>query len=295
MTKQSKVGSLIVGAVIVVALGARWLSQAHIAVLDPRGQVASDQRDLIVSACLLSLFVVIPVFVLTFSIAWKYREGNHKAKYSPDWDHHRLLEAVWWLIPAVLILIISVMDWRSSHSLDPFKPLAAKTQPVTIQVVALDWKWLFIYPKENIATINEVRFPAGTPVNFQITADAPMNSFWIPQLGGQIYAMTGMSTELHLIADHPGAFRGSSANISGKGFAGMQFTARATSPGDYNKWIQSVKRSGSFLSQTAYNRLAEPSQNMPVAYYSSKESNLYNKVIAKYMGPVTGSQETQIR
>jgi cytochrome o ubiquinol oxidase subunit II len=257
----------------------------NIPVLEPRGLVGQKERSLMFFALLLSLLVVVPVFTMTFMIAWKYREGNTKAKYTPDFDHSRIAETIWWTGPLILVIILSVVAWRSSHELDPFKSLASTTEPLTIQVVALDWKWLFIYPKQDIATLNYVQFPKDTPVNFEITADAPMNSFWIPQLGGQIYAMPGMSTRLHLMANQTGSYTGSSANISGEGFAGMHFLAKSTSQADFNVWAQAIHRTPNTLSQEVYDQLAQPSTNTGVAYYSPIKTNLYGTILMKFMGP----------
>jgi cytochrome o ubiquinol oxidase subunit 2 len=280
--------TLISLAILAFMLLAVWyLHSTNIAILNPQGPVARKEFDLFITGLLLSLIVVVPVFTLLFMFAWKYREGNTKAKYSPDMDHNRIAETIWWVIPTVLILIISILTWNSSHQLDPFKPLASSKPQMTIQVVALDWKWLFIYPEQHIATVNFVQFPTGTPVNFEITADAPMNSFWIPQLGGQIYAMPGMATELHLMATRDGTFNGSSANISGSGFAGMAFKARSSSSAEFDRWVQTVKHSPNGLNQATYSKLTQPSQYNPVAYYSSAQSDLYDRVIMKYM-PVAG-------
>ena len=268
-----------------VLLAAWYLHGTTIAVLDPKGPVALQERNLIMLAGILSLIVVIPVFALTFGFAWRYREGNTKAKYSPELDHSRVAETIWWLIPSALILTLSIVAWNSSHQLDPFKPLASSTPPITIQVVALDWKWLFIYPQQHIATVNFFQFPKQTPVNFEVTSDAPMNSFWIPQLGGQIYAMPGMSTQLHLMASENGSFNGSSANISGSGFAGMTFTATSSSQVDFNRWVDSVRRSPSSLTAAAYSKLAQPSTSNAVAYYAADDAGLYDSVINKYMLP----------
>jgi cytochrome o ubiquinol oxidase subunit II len=290
MSKKSKVLYLVLLALGFALLAGWYLRHTSIPVLEPRGPIAQKERQLIIIALLLSLIVVIPVFSLLGIFAWKYRESNTKAKYSPNLDHSRIAETIWWLIPSALILAIAVITWNSSHQLDPFKPLNSSTQPITIQVVALDWKWLFIYPQQNIATVNLVQFPSQTPVDFEITADAPMNSFWIPQLSGQIYAMPGMSTQLHLMANTDGSFHGSSANISGQGFAGMAFIAKASSPDDFKRWVSSVKRSPSHLSQDAYAKLAAPSQSNPVAYYASSAAGLYDNVIIKYMGPMANMQ-----
>lgn len=182
---------------------------------------------------------------------------------------------------------MGILVWKSSHELDPFKPLESNRKPVRVQVVALQWKWLFIYPEQNIATVNFLQFPEQTPINFEITADAPMNSFWIPELGGQIYAMPGMKTKLHLIANEEGNFRGSSANLSGRGFAGMTFIAKASSQLEFEDWVESIRESSNFLNLREYNRLAEPSENNPVASYVLQKKDLYDWIVKKYMVPMT--------
>ena len=233
---------------------------------------------------LLGLMVLIPVFIMTFVIAYKYREGNKQAKYSPELVGNLGAELIWWAIPIAIISVLSAIAWNSSHALDPHKPLGIAGDPLTIQVVALDWKWLFIYPGQGIASVNYFQFPVNTPVTFSITSDAPMNSFWIPQLGGQIYAMPGMSTSLHLIANKVGDYDGSSANISGAGFAGMRFTAAASSSAQFADWVQTAKNDPHQLDMNTYSQLAKPSQNNPVALYSSVDNSLYDRVLVKYMG-----------
>jgi cytochrome o ubiquinol oxidase subunit 2 len=267
-----------------VLVGAALVWGTNIAVLNPKGPIARDQFELIIFTSLLSLVVVIPVFLLTYYISWKYR-ASKKAKYQPEWDRNRLIEAIWWLIPLILITILAVVTWVTTHKLDPFKPLESNKKPLTVQVVALQWKWLFIYPEQNIASVNEVAFPVDTPVNFRITSDAPMNSFWIPQLGGQIYAMAGMQTKLHLMADTVGVYNGASANLSGGGFADMKFKARALTSGDFNAWVKQAKSSNQELTMSVYESLAAASKNNPVRYYSSRDERLYDTVIMKYMTP----------
>ena len=287
MSKKYKLILAILISVIVaelVLLLVIYLQGSNFAVLNPKGIVGLQQRNLMIFATLLSLVVVIPVFALTFFIVWKYRAGNVNAKYSPDWDHNTKIEAVWWGVPIVLILILGVVTWNSSHALDPKKALVSNKKPVTVQVVALEWKWLFIYPEYNVASVNYLQFPEDTPVNFEITADAPMNSFWIPQLGGQIYAMSGMKTKLNLMASEVGDYNGSSANLSGAGFAGMKFTARASSEADFDSWVQSLKQSPDSLSMATYTKLAEPSKNNPPAAYAS-QSGLFDMIMMKYMKP----------
>lgn len=279
----------IVGGVIasVAVIGAAtvavsYMHHAHMAVLQPRGVVARQERQLMFTAVLLSLVVVLPVFGLLAYVAWRYRASNTRARYVPDWDANNLLESIWWLIPSLLILILSVITWRSSHELDPYRPLASKVSPLTVQVVALDWKWLFIYPAQHIATVNYLELPAGTPINFELTSDAPMNSFWIPQLGGQMYAMPGMSTQLHLEADRPGAYIGSSANISGVGFAGMTFSVHAVASADFSTWVAGA-RNAAPLTMQKYQALAMPSKANAPATYGSPAPNLYTNIMMKYM------------
>ena len=281
-------------AVILLACGlvggGMLLLHGHqFAVLNPEGPVAHKELQLIIFASLLSLVVVVPVFAMTIGIAWKYRAGNTKARYTPDWDGNRLAEIIWWLVPTILIGILAVVITVSTQTLDPGQALASSKPTLTIQVVALPWKWLFIYPDQRVASVNFVQLPVGTPVRFEITGDAPMNSFWIPQLGGQIYAMTGMSTELNLMATTSGDYRGLSANLSGQGFSGMTFIARAGSETDFHNWIQTAQTSSQALNVMSYNALAKPSQNNQVKSYTLDDPTLYDEVVMKYMAPSTTS------
>jgi cytochrome o ubiquinol oxidase subunit 2 len=288
VNKKLKIVILALLALIVLTAAAGWFKHSNVEVFNAAGSVGEKERNLMFFALGLSLVVVIPVYILLFSFAWRYREGsNKKHKYSPELAGNWAAETVWWLIPGILITVLSVVTWQSSHTLDPYRPLSSSKKPMTIQVVALDWKWLFIYPKQRVASVNLVEMPVATPVKFQITSDAPMNSLWIPQLGGQIYAMPGMSTRLNLVAGRPGDYHGSSANISGKGFSRMDFTARAVSDKDFDKWVQATRQTSNSLNRRAYDRLAEPSQDNPVTSYSSVEDNLFDQVILKYIVPQT--------
>ncbi len=272
-------------ALVVILAALLYFSNANVDVLNPQGFIADKQRDLIVVSVLLMLIVIVPVYVMLFTFGWKYRASNKKAKYTPNADSSLIAETIWWVVPIIIISILSVIIWTSSHDLDPAKSLQSNKKPLTIQVVALQWKWLFIYPEQNIATVNYVQFPQKTPIKFEITSDAPMNSFWIPSLGSQIYAMSGMSTTLHLMANSSGSYRGSSANISGKGFAGMHFTARSTTDEAFDSWVGRVKNTGTSLNKDTYEALAKPSTNNPTIYYSLTEPNLYDTVILKYVAP----------
>jgi len=251
-------------------------------VLDPKGAIGLAERDLMVQAILFMLIVAIPVFVLLFGFAWYYRASNKKAKYLPNWEHAKVDELIWWAIPFEIVLILGALTWSSTHELDPRRPLEGEA-PLVVQVVALDWKWLFIYPEEQVASVNYLAMPVGRPVSFQITADAPMNSFWIPQLGGMIYAMTGMTTTLHLIADEEGEYKGLSSNYSGDGFAKMKFTAEAMSQEEFDAWVMATKASSRLLTWGEYERLAEPAVLEAPIYYSGVSNNLYNEVVSQFM------------
>lgn len=259
--------------------------QDKIAVLFPKGIIALEQRNLLFIIQAIMLLVIIPVYILTFIFSWKYRAYNPKSTYDPDLVDNLFAEFVWWGIPLIVVVYIGALTWVRTHELDPYKPIEGDKKPITIQVVALQWKWLFIYPEEQIASVNFLQIPKQTPIHFEITADAPMNSFWIPHLGGQIYAMPKMKTELHLIADEIGDFRGSSANISGEGFSGMHFITRASSEEHYHQWLESAKKSSNVLNLEEYNKLAAPSKNNPAELYQLKEGKLFDQIILKYMHP----------
>lgn len=257
-------------------------------ILAPKGEIAFAEYKLIFFAIGLMLIVVIPTIFMALYFGWRYREKNN-AHYAPEWRHNTLLEVVWWGIPCIIILILGTVTWKTTHSLDPFKPLNSQEKPVLVEVVSLDWKWLFIYPEYKIATVNYLRLPTGRPIDFKITAAAPMNSFVIPQLGGQIYAMTGMTTQLHLITDIPGSYRGFGANYTGVGFAGMQFTTDVSSPEDFADWVKTAqKKPDSLTPDVFWNRLVPPSTENPVAYFGKVSPGLFDDIVMSYMMPGMG-------
>jgi len=264
--------------------GTVLLSGCDSALLDPKGQIGLEQRSLILTAFGLMLIVVIPAILMAVGFAWKYRASNKDAKYSPNWSHSNKVEAVVWTVPILIIIFLAVLTWKTTHALEPSKPLAHDEKPITIEVVSMDWKWFFIYPKQCIATVNEIAFPANTPVEFKVTSNSVMNSFFIPRLGSQIYAMAGMQTRLHLIANEEGSYQGISANYSGHGFSGMKFMAEARSQEGFEQWLAQVKASPSSLQFADYQKLVEPSQNNPVAYYSTVEAKLYDRIVNQFMG-----------
>jgi cytochrome o ubiquinol oxidase subunit 2 len=268
--------------------GVAALHGSSIAVLNPMGIVGLQERSLFLITLGLCALVVVPVFFMLFIFAWKYRADSPNAmvKHAPNWDHDSwwTAEWVWWIVPSAIIFALSLLIWQGAHRLDPFRPLASQNAPITVQVVALDWKWLFIYPAQGIASVNMLEFPANTPIHFEITADAPMNSFWIPSLGGQIMAMPGMSNQLNLMASTEGNFDGVSANLSGAGFSDMSFVAKSVSNADFDAWVQSAARAQP-LTPAAYTALAKPSSGNPPALYSSPDANLYTSIIMTYTTP----------
>lgn len=270
----------------ILSLGCLFLVGCNAEVLNPMGPIAAAEKHLLIVAVLLMLIIVVPVIIAIFLIAYRFRESNTKAKYRPDWSHSVLLEIIWWTVPIIIISILATITWVTSHTLDPYRPIQSNTKPVTIQVISLEWRWLFIYPDQGIATMNFVEFPANTPINFLITSDAPMNSFQIQQLAGQIYAMAGMQTKLHLEANQVGDYNGRSVSFSGAGFTNMAFTARATTPQGFNQWVQSVKRQNNPLTTQAYNLLVPASTDTSVIYFSSVEKGLFGNVMMKYMMPM---------
>lgn len=281
MKRAFKVVIIVLLIVATGALGVYFVAFHNIPVLEPKGLISMKERELIITCSLLMLIVVIPVLILAVVFGWKYREGRD-AKHTPDWEHNNIAECCWWGVPIVIIIILAVITWKTSHDLNPFKPIENGRKPLAVQAVALDWKWLFIYPEEGIATVNYVRLPLHRPIQFEITAEAPMNSFWIPQLGGQIYAMPAMRTTLYLLANEPGVYEGRSSNISGKGFAGMIFKAEATTEEEFQSWVSSVKGSGKQLSWGAYKELVQPSEYNPVEVFGGVQPHLFDQIIMQY-------------
>ncbi|WP_058911545.1 cytochrome o ubiquinol oxidase subunit II [Entomohabitans teleogrylli] len=280
--------SLIAGAVL--------LSGCDSALLNPKGQIGLEQRSLILTAFGLMLIVVIPAILMAIGFAWKYRATNKDAKYSPNWSHSNKIEAVVWTVPILIIIFLAVLTWKTTHALEPSKPLADNGEkPLTIEVVSMDWKWFFIYPEQGIATVNEIAFPANTPVEFKITSNSVMNSFFIPRLGSQIYAMAGMQTRLHLVANEAGTYDGISSSYSGAGFSGMKFKAIATPDrAGFDQWVATVKQSPETMNDmAAYEKLAVPSENHKVEYFSSVKADLFKDVINKFMGHGKSMDMTQ--
>jgi cytochrome o ubiquinol oxidase subunit II len=256
-------------------------------ILDPQGPIAAAQRLLLINSTAIMLVVVVPVILATLGFAWWYRSSNPRASRASDEGYEGRIEFVTWSIPALIVILLGGVIWIGSHQLDPRAPIPADARPLRVDVVALDWKWLFIYPDQGIATVNQLVVPVGTPVEFRLTSATVMNSFFIPQLGSQIYTMGGMTTHLDLLADAPGEFPGFSANFSGDGFAEMRFIAKAVPAGDFDTWVAQVRGTGSALDEAAYAALAKPSLAVPPRTYRSVEPKLFERIVEQ---TVSGSQ-----
>ena len=251
--------------------------------LQPVGDVGRQERTLILAALGLMLLVVVPVIALTLWFGWTYRASNARAVYAPTWTHSTRIEVVVWAVPCVIVAILGAMIWRTTQALDPYRPLESGVKPVRVQVVALNWKWLFIYPDYGVATIDELAIPAGTPIDFELTAESLMNSFFIPRLGSQVYAMAGMRTQLHLIADTPGTYRGMSAAFSGEGFSDMRFDTVAMSPPAFEAWMRDAKRSPQAMDAPRYRTLSLPATRGVPAIYAGVEPDLFDGIVDRFM------------
>jgi len=270
------------------------LSGCNAVVLHPSGDVAAQQRDLVVISTVLMLLIIIPVMALTVFFAWRYRQSNTSARYEPDWDHSTHLELVIWSAPLLIIICLGALTWMATHLLDPFRPIGRtapgqavthNTKSLKVDVVALDWKWLFIYPDYGVAAVNELAAPVGMPIDFRITSSSVMNSFFIPALAGQVYAMPGMQTKLHAVINKPGVFEGFSANYSGAGFSGMHFDFKGLANGDFDKWIADAKTATATLGRSEYLELERPSENVPVKKFGTVDPELYNLILNMCVEP----------
>jgi cytochrome o ubiquinol oxidase subunit II len=282
--------SLLKRSRVLLVLPAGLFAGCNMVLLHPAGAVAAQQGHLIVVSTILMLLVIVPVMALTVLFAWRYRKSNSEATYAPDWDHSTQLELVIWAAPLLIIIALGAVTWINTHTLDPYRPLrprnaghpvAADTKPLTVEVVALDWKWLFIYPEQGIAVVNELAAPVDVPITFKITASSVMNSFFIPALAGQIYAMPGMQTELHAVMNRAGDYDGFSANYSGAGFSDMRFKFHGLSAGDFEHWVQAVKAGGQTLDREGYLRLERPSEHDPVRRYATVADGLYDSILGR--------------
>ncbi|MFT4193557.1 ubiquinol oxidase subunit II [Ottowia sp.] len=279
--------------------GLAWLAAAAAAglagcdkarVLNPAGDVAAQQGQLVVTSTLLMLVIIVPVILLTLWFAWKYRQNGAQAEadYDPDWHHSTMLELVIWTIPLLIVIALGALTWIGTHKLDPYRPLdridAARAlptnvRPLEVQVVALDWKWLFLYPEQGIATVNELAAPVDRPILFKLTSSSTMNAFYVPDLAGMIYTMPGMQTELNAVINRPGVFPGMSSHYSGTGFSGMTFKFHGLGTEDFAQWVAKARAEGKPLDGAAYLQLAEPSERDPVQRFAPVQADLYDRVL----------------
>lgn len=256
------------------------------ALLDPAGPVAAGEKTLLINSLAVMLGIVVPVIVATAAFAWWFRASNDRAKHLPEWSYSGKLELLVWSVPLLVIIFLGGMGWIASHQLDPQRPIASRQRAITIQVIALDWKWLFVYPEQGIASVNRLVIPAGTPVEFRITSATVMNSFFVPQLGSQIYAMAGMEAKLHLMADRPGRFHGLSAHYSGEGFSDMDFAVDAVPPQRFASWVADTRGQGPGLNGETYLALAKQKGNLAPFTYGSVPPGFFAAAVRQAGAPV---------
>jgi cytochrome o ubiquinol oxidase subunit 2 len=273
---------------------ALMLGGCNMVLLHPAGDIARQQSGLMIASVILMSLIIVPVLIAIGVIAWRYRATNKHADYDPEWDHSTVFELVVWAVPLLVIIALGAMTWIGTHQLDPYRsltridasrPVAADAKPLEIEVVSLDWKWLFFYPQYGIATVNELAAPVDAPIHFKLTSTETMNSFFIPTLAGQIYTMPGMQTVLHAVINKPGDFDGFSANYSGHGFTDMRFRFHGMSPQDFSQWVAKVHAKGGDLDVKAFDQLNQPSRAEPVHYYAHFDADLYHRILNRCVDP----------
>jgi cytochrome o ubiquinol oxidase subunit 2 len=278
---------------------ARWLCFAaplalagcQSALLDPRGPIGAAEKTILIDSMAIMLAIVVPTIAATLGFAWWYRASNKRARHLPDWSFSGRIELVVWSIPVMVIILLGGVTWIGSHQLDPAAPLPSKAAPLDIEVVSLDWKWLFIYPGQGIAAVNQLVVPAGVPLHFTLTSSSVMNTFFVPQLGSMIYTMNGMATELNLHADSPGTFRGISGHYSGDGFSDMHFEVRALTPEQFAAWVSSTRGVAPALDAAGYAELAKQSSKVAPATFGAVEAGLFGKIVSQELAPGPGPVE----
>lgn len=287
MPAKRLIGLLLVPVVLM-------LGGCDLVLLNPEGFVAQQQSDIMISTTIIIALIIVPVLIAIGVIAWRYRATNKKATYDPDWDHSPQLELLVWACPLLIIIAVGAVSWIGTHQLDPYraldrvaehKPIPPGTQPLEVNVVSLRWKWLFFYPKYNIATVNELAAPVNVPIKFKLTSDAMMDAFFVPDLAGMVYTMPGMQTMLHGVINKPGVYMGMSANYSGHGFTDMRFDFHGMSQKDFEQWVAKVRASGKTLDRTAYEQLAKPTRDEPVHYYAGFTPGLYQRILERCVDP----------
>jgi len=278
------------GLLAVILVGAATLGGCTEGVLDPKGPIALAERQILLNALGIMLAIVIPVIVATLGFAFWFRASNERAHYRPNFTYSGRLELLVWSIPAMTVLLVGGVAWVGAHDLDPGKPISSMVKPVNVQVVSLDWKWLFIYPEQGIASVNKLVVPVGTPISFELTSSSVMNSFFVPQLGSQIYTMSGMATRLHLQADHLGTYAGISAMFSGEGFPDMRFTVDAVTDDGFAQWVRQSRETGSALDKQTYADLIKPSKAVSPFTYRAVAPDLFSSIV----NACTGTQNSSL-
>lgn len=279
---------------LLLAPCAALLGGCNMVLLHPAGDVAMRQRNLMIASVVLMLLIIVPVLVAIAFVAWRYRASAKVSTYDPEWEHSTKVELIVWAAPLMIIIALGAMTWIGTHQLDPYRPLrridasqlvSAKLKPLRVDVVSLDWKWLFFYPDYGIATVNQMAAPVDVPIDFKLTSSATMNSFFVPALAGQIYTMPGMQTVLHAVINEAGDYKGFSANYSGLGFTDMRFRFLGLSAPEFQRWVSRIKAGGGALDRRAYQRLAQPSRAEPVQHYASYERDLYTRILNRCVDP----------
>jgi cytochrome o ubiquinol oxidase subunit 2 len=271
--------------VISLAALALGVASCNRGILDPVGPVAAAEKQILINSTAIMLAIVIPTMIATIAIAFWFRRGNSKATYRPDWEYSGAIELVVWAIPVLTIALLGGITWIGSHQLEPSKPLDSKVKPLNVEVVSLDWKWLFIYPDQGIATVNQLVVPAGTPINFRLTSATVWNTFFVPQMGSMIYTMPGMTTRLNLQADRQGVFPGRSAHFSGDGFPGMEFNVNSVSPQQFATWVQGAHGSGQVLDASSYAQLSHPSSYVKPMTFSAVAPGMFDAIASGKVPP----------
>jgi cytochrome o ubiquinol oxidase subunit 2 len=282
-----------IGKILAAIVAPLLLTACQRSVLDPKGTVGVAEKTLMIDSLVIMLAIVIPTIVAIFVFAWWFRASNTRATYLPAFTYSGRLELIIWAIPVLVIMLLGGVIWISSHELDPSRPIASKTPPLDIQVVSLDWKWLFIYPNQGVASVNQLVLPAGVPLHFYLTSASVMNSFFIPQLGSMIYTMNGMTTQLNLQANALGTFHGLSTHFSGDGFPTMHFDAQSVPPEQFAAWIQTTRANGPTLDATSYAALATQSMNVSPFTYRSTAPELFQQIASQVLPPGPGPQTGQ--
>jgi cytochrome o ubiquinol oxidase subunit 2 len=281
------------GRVCALSLMSLGLSGCQLAVLNPQGPIGAADRQILINSVVIMLVVVLPTIVATLGVAWWFRASNPRARYSPEWVYSGRIELVTWSIPVLVILFLGGLAWTGSHDLDPARPLPSSGDPLEVQVVSLDWKWLFIYPSEKIASVNQLVVPAGVPIHFALTSASVMTAFFIPQLGSMIYTMNGMRTQLYLQADHEGTYHGLASQFSGDGFSTMGFDVRAVSADEFRQWVGTAAATGPGLDSQSYRQLEQQSQNVVPFTYRDVEGGLFEAILLQKLPPGPGPESSQ--